>query len=112
MLMTVILVAGTLIWPEPFSDDNVDSYLRNREITIGIRDNLPGWMVRSLGSEGQSTDQLSGFDGKLVSFLEREYNFHPKILTLHQNERETALITSQVDLVIDNFSMTKDRMGK
>ena len=43
---SLLLALASLIWPWPFSHDNVAVYLGSgQEAAIGVHESLPGWMV-------------------------------------------------------------------
>lgn len=76
------------------------------QVTIGINGTLPGW------SKSSSPEQASGFDAALVEFLKNKYHFTPKYKNLRPGEREDALATGLVKLVVANYSMNHPRDEK
>ena len=77
------------------------------EVTIGIDGEHPGWSYRV-----DDDRPPTGFDVELARFLGDELGFDPVFRDLLPVERETALQTCDVDLVIANYSMTRSRSLK
>jgi hypothetical protein len=68
---------------------------------IGINGDLPGW---SLGDSPPI-----GFDADLIKFLQEKHGFTARYRRLLPKNRDTALQTCYVNLVIANYSRTPDR---
>lgn len=107
VVVTVTLVALTLMWP--LSDDDPDVYFLGDTLYVGINGYLPGW---SEGIENSAT--ATGFDVELAKFLAQQYHFdHVKFQRLTQGERLnqwSGPAKSQVDIVISAFSITPGRL--
>jgi glutamate transport system substrate-binding protein len=67
-------------------------------VRIGVSGSLPGWSYPS--------DDPDGFDVALARFLQHKYKFDMELVPVRPADRERALRTGEVKLVIADFPMT------
>ncbi len=84
------------------------AYLSGR-VKIGVNGRLPGW---SLLPETSNNELWSGFDIDLGRYLAKRHNFTPVFTGLTPRDREPALSTCGVDMVLANYSITEKRKQK
>lgn len=80
-------------------------YLKGK-VYIGVNGRTPGW---SLAPEGSNNQQWSGFDVALARFFADRHKFTPHFVSLKPGERENALESCDVDLVLASYSITPER---
>lgn len=93
--------------PEIEAGPNPTSFLSG-EVAIGITGDAPGWSLW----DGDENHAPTGFDIDLVTFLRKKYAFTPKFVKLRTSEREAALQTGRVGMIVSNYSMTSIRAEK
>jgi glutamate transport system substrate-binding protein len=105
MICALALIATSACGPDPDPEESAGctSALGERNITIAVFGDQPGW--------GFEEDyKRSGFDYDFGNWLGNELCFTPTFVSVPSNQREVYLQSGQAQLVLASFSKTDERM--
>ena len=80
-----------------------------KQLTIGVKYDQPGLSYKT------DSGQLKGFNVDVARYIARKLGVPPSHITWKEvvsGNRETFIQTGQVDLVVETYSITKERMQK
>jgi ABC-type amino acid transport substrate-binding protein len=102
MALTLAVVAQAVWWPRPWwTADDPKTYFGDT-LTIGVNGHLNGF---SLGNE-------RGLDVSLAHYIAHHYGYDDdalEIVPVDQDKRAQDLTSGRLDMVISNYTMTRDR---